>query len=1154
MLKSMKKLAVLLCAVLLAVLIAAPSVSVAFAAGTVNETESNDTKATANTLSAGTTMKAHLSSSTDVDFFKFTTTKNGKLTFTFGHTVEEVSRGWRYDYYIKNADGTYTSYHSGNVWLSWGETTVLLPISIVANTTYLISVSMIPRDYTSQSSTVYFTGADYTLSCSFSATEYYEREFNNSYTTPTPLVAGHEIEGNLHTSGDVDYYSFTPTKNGKLNVTFSHSYVDSSCGWTITAMMKNTDGTYSTITSWTITRSYPETYEFPIIGAKANTPYFFYVSKIPRDYTSQSSDVYYTSSQYFIGYNFTATEYFEREFNDSKDSANSLPSGVDYSGLLMTGDDYDLYSFTAGKTGVINLIFKHTYSNSDRGWQVECHQKNSDGTFSSSWSWNVTLKEAETRTYNFDVNLGTLYYLVVHKIPRSYTSQNVNVYWPGTGIYTLNCAYTDAPSAYTVTYNANGGSVSPASANVTAGSSTTLPTPTKSFKITYNANNGSGAPAAQTVNLTCKGWATSSTATSANYSCGASYKPTASTTLYAVWNSPVSATLSATKPTRSGYTFLGWSTSSSATSATYSAGGTISLNTSATLYAVWKQTSTTNYTVTYNANGGSVSPTSASVAAGSTTTLPTPTKSFKITYKPNGTGAEGTPAAQTVNLTCKGWATSSTATSASYSCGASYKPTASITLYAVWNSSVTATLSSTVPTRDGYTFQGWGTSSSATTATYQPGRSITLTENTTLYAVWKKNTTTTYTVSYNANGGSVSPTSASVAAGSTTTLPTPTKSFKITYKPNGTGAEGTPAAQTVNLTCKGWATSSTATSASYSCGASYKPTASITLYAVWNSSVTATLSSTVPTRDGYTFQGWGTSSSATTATYQPGRSITLTENTTLYAVWKKNTTTTYTVSYNANGGSVSPTSASVTPGNTTTLPTPTKSFKITYNANNGSGAPSAQTVNLTCKGWATSSTATSASYSCGASYKPTANVTLYAVWASPATATLSTAKPTRSGYTFRGWSTSSGATSATYSAGGSISLTGNVTLYAVWTSSSTPTTDATIQIKNYIPRREEAYRTTITFTAEPANAPAGATVHWFLDGRDVYTGERYTVSQATESYEIQVKLFAADGAVLAESNTETVRIKNSPFAKIIAFFRMLFGRLPVFEQAFKEML
>ena len=47
-------------------------------------------------------------------------------------------------------------------------------------------------------------------------------------------------------------------------------------------------------------------------------------------------------------------------------------------------------------------------------------------------------------------------------------------------------------------------------------------------------------------------------------------------------------TLSSTKPTRTGYTFLGWATSSSATSATYSAGGTYSNNVAATLYAVWK--------------------------------------------------------------------------------------------------------------------------------------------------------------------------------------------------------------------------------------------------------------------------------------------------------------------------------------------------------------------------------------------------------------------------------------------------------------------------------------------------------------------------------------------------------------------------------------
>ena len=48
----------------------------------------------------------------------------------------------------------------------------------------------------------------------------------------------------------------------------------------------------------------------------------------------------------------------------------------------------------------------------------------------------------------------------------------------------------------------------------------------------------------------------------------------------------VTLTLSSTKPTRSGYTFKGWSTSSTATSASYSAGGSYTTNASATLYAV----------------------------------------------------------------------------------------------------------------------------------------------------------------------------------------------------------------------------------------------------------------------------------------------------------------------------------------------------------------------------------------------------------------------------------------------------------------------------------------------------------------------------------------------------------------------------------------
>ena len=127
---------------------------------------------------------------------------------------------------------------------------------------------------------------------------------------------------------------------------------------------------------------------------------------------------------------------------------------------------------------------------------------------------------------------------------------------------------------------------------------------------------------------------------------------------------------------------------------------------------------------------------------------------------------------------------------------------------------VSLTLSSTKPTRSGYTFLGWATSSTATNATYQPGGSFTTNATTTLYAVWKANT---YTISYNANGGSGAPSSQTKIHG-----------------------------------------------------------------------VSLILSSTKPTRTGYTFLGWSTSSTASGASYYPGGSFTANTNTVLFAVWKKN--------------------------------------------------------------------------------------------------------------------------------------------------------------------------------------------------------------------------------------------------------------------------
>lgn len=59
------------------------------------------------------------------------------------------------------------------------------------------------------------------------------------------------------------------------------------------------------------------------------------------------------------------------------------------------------------------------------------------------------------------------------------------------------------------------------------------------------------------------------------------------------------------------------------------------------------------------------------------------------------------------------------------------------------------------------------------------------------------------------------------------------------------------------------------------------------------------LSMVVPAREGYIFLGWGTTASATAASYQPGDMYSVDQNITLYAVWQQKT---YTITFSSGEG------------------------------------------------------------------------------------------------------------------------------------------------------------------------------------------------------------------------------------------------------------
>lgn len=289
----------------------------------------------------------------------------------------------------------------------------------------------------------------------------------------------------------------------------------------------------------------------------------------------------------------------------------------------------------------------------------------------------------------------------------------------------------------------------------------------------------------------------------------------------------------------------------------------------------------------------------------------------------------------------------------------------------------TLTLSSTKPTRTGYTFKGWATSSSGSVA-YASGASYTANAAVTLYAVWQK---ITYTVKYNANGGSGAPSNQTKTYGVTLTLST-TKPTRASYvDENGS---------TVSYTFKGWATSASSSTIAYKSGASYTANAGITLYAVWATTTTVltydivyvtgdgtdvasqvktkgtaiTLSSTIPTRDGFTFSKWNTASDGSGTTYNVGATYSTDADLTLYAIW---TPWTHTVNFNVNGGSgTTPSSFTKTGGVDVVLPetVPVKNNHI-------------------CYAWCTNADGSGKVYYAGEVYDNEQNggtVTLYAKW------------------------------------------------------------------------------------------------------------------------------------------------------------------------------
>lgn len=123
-----------------------------------------------------------------------------------------------------------------------------------------------------------------------------------------------------------------------------------------------------------------------------------------------------------------------------------------------------------------------------------------------------------------------------------------------------------------------------------------------------------------------------------------------------------SLTLTTAKPTRAGYNFVKWNTSSNGSGTNYASGGTYTVNDDAILYAQW---SPITYTVSYNANGGTGAPANQ-------------TKTYNVTLKLSSIKPTRT------DYNFISWNEKADGTSTPHGAGTNYTTNKAVTLYAIW--------------------------------------------------------------------------------------------------------------------------------------------------------------------------------------------------------------------------------------------------------------------------------------------------------------------------------------------------------------------------------------------------------------------------------------------------------------------------------------
>ena len=291
------------------------------------ESESNDTRATADAVTLGSAITGQLATNSDVDLYSFTATSAGSLTVSFDVPTASTSTNY-FELGLFDSNG---------VLMSLFQTGADKTYTVGAPTagTYYVGVA------STYASNYYYSSGQYsiTVTNTAGATGGFESESNDTRATADSLTSATPISGQLAANTDTDYFNLQVAQPGVISVTFdaptNSTYTDyfkvsvvDAAGNVIASQETGQDITFQAA-----------------VGAAGN--YYLNVD---------STNYYYNSGQYTITASTSnGTSGFELEPNDN--FANVISSGVAIRGQVATTTDTDWFDLDVSQPGTLALYF-----------------------------------------------------------------------------------------------------------------------------------------------------------------------------------------------------------------------------------------------------------------------------------------------------------------------------------------------------------------------------------------------------------------------------------------------------------------------------------------------------------------------------------------------------------------------------------------------------------------------------------------------------------------------------------------------------------------------------------------------------------------------------------------------------------------------------